>query len=38
MEREIQIIVKKVEDGKLDFVQATKKILQTIANNTRLQD
>ena len=35
MEREIQIIVKKVEDGKLDFVQATKQILQTIANNTQ---
>jgi hypothetical protein len=30
MERDIQIIVKKVEDGKLDFVQATKQILQTI--------
>ena len=27
MERDIQIIVKKVEDGKLDFVEATKQIL-----------
>ena len=27
MERDIQIIVKKVEDGKIDFVEATKQIL-----------
>ena len=31
MEREIQIIVKNVEDGKIDFVKATNQILKIIS-------